>query len=157
MALVRWKSGNRNLAAYPNARDELECLLEEFFSGWPRPPRRPFQMQNTQAWHPRVDVKATEKEYILSAEVPGLGKEDLNVTITKDLVTIKGERKQENEEETDCYYCKETTSGSFERQIALPEHVLSDQAQAKLTNGILTLTLPKAEPQNSGTVTIDVN
>ena len=85
-----------------------------------------------------------------------MSKEDLDISISNDVVTLKGERKSEEESENnECYYCKESTYGSFERHIQLPENIASDEAKAGLENGILTLTLPKSEPK--GSVKIEVN
>ena len=152
MTLIRWTPRGRNLSS---TRDEFESLFEDFFRGFSLPVTGRFSHPAYGRFYPRVDIINSDNEVLVKAEVPGLSKDDLDISISNDVITIKGERKSEEESENECYYCKESTYGSFERQIQLPENVASDEAKASLENGILTLTLPKSEPK--GSVKVEVN
>lgn len=152
MALVRWNPNGRRAS-----RDDIEYILEDFFGPRYRPwwsgPERVVPAEPE--YSPRVDVVNSDDVVILTAEVPGIEKEDLDISISDDLVTIKGERKETAHSENECFYCRETSAGTFERQIRLPESVVADKADAKLRNGVLTLTLPKAESR--GAFKVEVN
>lgn len=107
------------------------------------------------AYSPRVDLVNNERTIILKAEVPGVDREDLDITVTADVVTLKGERKDAGLGENECYLCRESRLGTFERVIPLPESVVSDGARAVLKNGILTLSLPKSEPKKAIKIEVD--
>ena len=97
-------------------------------------------------WAPRVDVLNAETEVVVKADVPGLKKEDLQVTATETELTISGETKEEFEEKKDQYHRVERRWGRFSRSIDLPAEVKPAEVKAKLDNGILEVHLPKLEP-----------
>ncbi|MBN2284191.1 MAG: Hsp20/alpha crystallin family protein [Deltaproteobacteria bacterium] len=97
-----------------------------------------------QSWIPAFDIAENEKEYLISAELPGLEEKDLDITISDGILTVKGEKKRENESNGDTYYWSERYYGSFERRLRIPEAVLSDKVEAAYKNGVLTLSMPKA-------------
>ena len=154
MAIIRWTPTRRNIA---RRNSDFDTFFEDFWRGFDHPFYR--VARTRPAFSPRVNLIDREKELVLEADVPGLEKEDLDITINDDILTLKGERKtekvEENETEGECYHCRETTFGAFERSFRLPEKVDSDAAKASLKNGVLTLTLPKAEVK--GAVTVEVN
>lgn len=92
---------------------------------------------------PRVDVSETDKEIKVSAELPGMDERDIEVTLNKDSLTIKGEKKEEKEDKGKDYYRMERSYGSFSRTIPLPLEVETDRAEATFKKGVLTVTLPK--------------
>lgn len=94
---------------------------------------------------PRVDVIDHDTEVVLRAELPGLEREDLDVSVTQSTVTIKGETHKESREEKGDYYRSEIAHGTFSRTIALPGEIDADKAEARFHNGILELTLPKLQ------------
>lgn len=94
---------------------------------------------------PAFDVSETEKEYVISGEIPGIDVKDLDVTLLDGRLTIKGEKNQEKEEKDQSYHRVERHYGSFERSFGIPENVKTDELEATYKDGILTLTLPKAE------------
>lgn len=146
MAVIRWNPGNAPFETLRDLRQEVDRLFEGFCGSsskpWsscrPAPGGRPFV--------PSVDVKETENDYLVSAEVPGMTREELDVEINPDSVTIKGERRQEQTRSGESYRYRESTYGSFQRVVPLPGPVRPDLATAVLRDGVLTLTLPKAEP-----------
>ena len=92
-----------------------------------------------------VDIYQTEDNVIMKAALPGVKPEEVDITITGDTLTIKGEHKQEQEIKEEDYLYKEHRYGRFSRTVAIPVQVTSDKAEAVFENGILTLTIPKAE------------
>ena len=95
--------------------------------------------------NPHFDISETEKEYIISGEIPGIDVKDLNVTFNDGIITIKGEKKKETEEKEENYHCIERHYGSFERSFRVPDKVKTDELDANYKDGVLKLTLPKAE------------
>ena len=96
---------------------------------------------------PVMDVLDEGDKYIVHAEVPGLDKEDVSIELSKNILEIKAEKKQEVEEKKEGYLRKERGYTSFYRQIALPEQVKTEKIEANLDKGILTITIPKKEPE----------
>ena len=94
---------------------------------------------------PKVDIIENEKAYELHVAAPGLSKEDFNIELNKNLLTISGERKFSNEKKDTNYHSIETQYGSFSRSFALPENVDAEKINAKYNNGILELIVPKDE------------
>ena len=97
---------------------------------------------------PRVDVAETDNAVEVTAELPGMDEKDIEVSLTDDVLSIKGEKKAERQETKKGYYVSERSYGSFYRAIPLPPGVATDDAKAEFKKGVLTITLPKtAEAQ----------
>jgi HSP20 family protein len=96
-------------------------------------------------WMPPFDVSETEGEIIVKAELPGMKVEDIDITLTDGLLTIKGERKMEKEDKQENYHRIERQFGSFSRSLNLGVNVKADGIDAGYNDGVLTVTLPKAE------------
>lgn len=94
---------------------------------------------------PKVDVAETDKEVMVTAELPGITEKDVQVTVSDDLLTIKGEKKAEKEEKKKNYYMAERSYGSFQRSFRLPESVVTDKVSASFENGVLTVRAPKRQ------------
>lgn len=94
---------------------------------------------------PAMDLYETEDEVVVKAAVPGIAAEDVDIQITGDVLTIRGESRQEEEHEEATYHLREQRYSSFARSLELPAPVLADKANAEVVNGVLTLSLPKAE------------
>lgn len=92
-----------------------------------------------------IDVYQTDNEIVVKSTIAGVKPEDLDVTINNDMVTIKGERKNEEAVQAENYYYQECYWGQFSRSVVLPVDVLSEKSEASLKNGILTIRLPKAD------------
>lgn len=108
-----------------------------------------------QAHAPKVDVIDRGKEILVRAEIPGVTKDDLHISLTDQTVTIRGETHKESKEEHGDYFRREIASGSFQRTLALPVEVVGDQASASFRDGVLELVLPKVERAPSRKVRID--
>jgi HSP20 family protein len=99
---------------------------------------------------PRVDVRETDQEVEVVAELPGMNEEDVDVSVAQGMLTIRGEKKSEREQEGDGYVLRERSFGRVERIVPLPEGLDVDAAKATFKNGVLTVTIPKtAETQRA--------
>ena len=96
------------------------------------------------AWSPAVDIEETDKEIILTADLPDVDEKDLDVKVEDDVLTLKAERKFEKESKTENFHRRERAYGSFQRSFGLPEGVNVDKIGAKYDKGVLRVTLPKA-------------
>ena len=141
--------------------EEMDRWFESFY---PRRWMRPLQM-DWPSWGelsaafegrmPKVDVIDRDDEVIVRAEVPGVDKKDLDVSITESSVTIKGETSHESKEEKGDFVRSELSRGAFTRTVSLPSPVSAEKAKAKFKKGKLTVTLPKVAKTKRRTVTID--
>ena len=100
-----------------------------------------------QALAPSMDVSETEKELRITAELPGVGERDVEVTLNDDVLTIRGEKKFERKDETENYHFVERSYGTFQRSLRIPYPVNPDEVRASFDNGVLTVTLPKTQAQ----------
>ena len=122
---------------------EMNQLFDNFFGGSNLSSWTPFERGIDEAFTPRVDVSETDREIKVSAELPGLDENDIDVTLTRDTLTIKGEKKEEKEDKGKDYYRMERSYGSFTRSIPLPVEVNTDKVEATFKKGVLQVTLPK--------------
>ena len=105
------------------------------------------------AWSPSADISETDKEYVVRAELPGIRKEDVKVTLADGVLTIEGERKQEKKE-TERYHRVETCYGAFSRAFSLPDNIKSDAIRCESKDGVLTVYVPKADQSKPKEITI---
>ena len=140
--------------------EEMERMFENSFSrGW----MHPFQfdwpsfskMKAFEGKTPSVDVIEKDDEVIVKAELPGVDKKDLDISVTNNTVTIKGSTSHEEKEEKGDYYRSEISRGSYSRTLSLPAEVDEEKTKAKFKNGILKLTLPKLKKSKRHNVKVD--
>lgn len=112
-------------------------------------------LQPLEARIPKVDVIDRESELLVRAELPGVDKKDIDLSVTSDAITIRGTTKEEHKEEKGDFYRCEISQGSFSRTLSLPCAVNSDDARATFRDGLLELTLPKKTATPKRTVQID--
>ena len=132
-------------------RGEMDRLFDRFAGGFGLPAfRRMFNVDP--AWRsessfsfsaPAVDVTEDDKAYTITAELPGLEEKNLDVTVSGDMLTLKGEKHYEKDEKDKNRYMSERAYGSFQRSFALPDGIDRDKIAANLAKGVLTITLPK--------------
>jgi len=96
-------------------------------------------------WVPAVDIKETDKAFIITADVPGVDPKDIEVNMENGVLTIRGERKEEKEEEKEGYKRIERVRGTFYRRFTLPDTADAEKISAKSRNGVLEITIPKQE------------
>jgi HSP20 family protein len=116
---------------------DMDDLFGTFFGDWP-------VFSERTVW-PAIDIADSENEIIVKAEVPGCKAEDINISVHGNTLTISGEKKAEEEKKEKGYYHLERSYGSFRRDLTLPTEVDADKVDAVCKNGVLTVTLPKAE------------
>lgn len=136
--LTRWNPYREMLSL----RDQMDRLFEDTFSLFPSAQNR-FQMPRI--WGLDLDVSETDEAYTVKAAVPGITPEELDITLTNNVLTIKGELEAAEEQEGEVYHMRELRYGSFSRSLTLPEQVNADEIEAHVENGILTVLVPKSE------------
>ena len=135
MALVKWRP--LTYRSFPTLFDDL----------WERPFREWNWLTRGERanWRPTSDVIDKENDILVRVELPGVEKEDVHISLSDNVLTIKGERKQENTEEDECYYRQERLWGGFERSFYLPAEVDAEKINATYNQGVLEVHLPKSE------------
>lgn len=133
MALMKWEP----LEGLTALRREMDRLFEEFSNGgalrfWER------------AAEPAVEVSDTAEAVVVKAQVPGVTKDDIQLTITENALTVKGEMQEEKKQDDKNYHRREFRYGAFVRTIALPAPVQAEKATAQLKDGVLEVTMPKS-------------
>lgn len=132
--LIRWDPFREMMSM----RSSMDRLLDRFFE-------EPFGEWQTAGWGLPLDLTEKEDEFIVKASVPGIDPDDLEITLSENTLTIKGEIRKEEEKEEERYHLRERRYGRFTRSISLPAGVKSDQIEADYNKGVLTLHLPKTE------------
>jgi HSP20 family protein len=143
--LIRWQP----MRDAVTLRDAMDRLFDEAFT-------RPWGLTDggRYAAAPSLDLYETENDVVIKAALPGMKAEDVDINVTGEMLTIKGETKAENEVKERAYHIREQRWGTFERSVVLPTTVLSDKAKAEFEDGILTITLPKAEEVKPKTISV---
>ncbi|MCX6364699.1 MAG: Hsp20/alpha crystallin family protein [Actinobacteria bacterium] len=131
MAIIRWDPF-REMTQAPS---QFNRLADQVWNG------------RQESWLPAVDVFDTQEAVVLKAELAGMDPGDIHIEVEDNVLTIKGERKFEEEVDEERYYRVERRFGSFQRSLALPQGVKADEIAAGYEDGILTLTVPKAPEQ----------
>ena len=140
--LTRWEP-ERDMMTL---REAMDRLFDGAFT-------RPISMSGISLL-PAIDVYETNDDVVVKVALPGLKAEDVQITLTADLLTLRGEFKQEEEKNETTYHIREQRTGSFERSVMLPTDIQAEKAKADFENGILTITLPKAEAVKPKTIMI---
>lgn len=125
---------------------EMQREFERFWAdAWPAAPRAaaPVSRLST-SWAPRLDIFEKDGNLVIQADLPGLKPEEIEVTLEDGGLLIRGERKAESETKEENYYRMERSYGHFSRVVPLPDGIKPEQIQARFTNGVLEITLPKA-------------
>lgn len=154
--LIPWRKrrGQREddeerLPAEHEVRDLFRDAVEDFFSAWSDSPRlsdRPVA--------PAIDVSETPDEYRVSVELPGMSRDDIEVTVDQGRLRIRGEKKEEQREEDEDYLRVERSYGTFSRTIPLPSTVEEEDIAASFQDGVLKVDLPKSEQERGRRIEI---
>jgi HSP20 family protein len=142
--------------------EEIDRLFADFGSGFPYFPfgRRRFWLRPLSKaafdLSPAVDVVDKGNSYQITAELPGLGEKDVEIAVADDVLTIRGEKKEEKEERKKDFYRSERRFGSFERSFELPAGVDQGKIEASFKKGVLTITMPKTEEAQKKTKKIAI-
>ncbi len=142
MSLVRWNPA-RELATWPSDLFGIQREINKMFDGVFRGTGD--EDYSFSSWTPAVDIAEHDDEYLVKVELPGVNKDEVKLTLENNILTIRGEKKQEKETKKENYHRVERSYGSFQRSFTLPAAVKSDKIDASYKDGILTVSLPKAE------------
>jgi HSP20 family protein len=153
MSIVKW-SPYRELETM---RRNLDKLFGEVFETTPRRDWPLWPMLKPEIVVPNVDMYDKKDKIVVKAELPGMTKDHIDLTINEGSLTLKGEVKKEEEVKEEDYYSRERSYGSFTRTIALPAEVDKEKAKAKFKDGILEITLPKKEEAKPKEIKVDVS
>jgi len=148
MALMRWQAPY-DLASFQN---EMNQLFDEFFQ---QTPSRRGLLEGV--WNPATDISETEEEVVVRFELPGVSPDDVKISITDNVLTVKGEKKEETEENKRNYHRNECCYGAFQRSFTLSSDVNADEIKATFKHGVLKIVLPKAEEAKPKDVKIEVS
>jgi len=148
MNLMRWEP-------FTEADDFFRSMSRPMFARWPRLFGE--ELERKLEWSPAVDIKETDKEYLVRAELPGLSRDDVKVTLEDSVLTIEGERRQEKEEKDEKVHRVERFYGSFCRSFTLPGDANATGIRAESKDGILTVHVPKLAIEKAKAVQIKVN
>ncbi len=154
MTLQRWRPRFSGLTRWDPFADildfqqEMNRLFDSFFGRT--------STLTEGVWAPLLDIYETKDHVVLKAELPGMKLEDIDITIVGDILTLKGERKREEEVKEENYYRVERAYGAFHRSIPLPSVVDTDQVKATYKDGVLEIKLPKKEETKTREVKVEV-
>ena len=144
MSIIRWNPV-RDLATFPSdilgMQKEMNKMFDQFFHGGTLDDGE----FPANSWLPAIDLIEKENEFLAKVELPGVSKDDVKITLQDNILTIRGEKKNEKETSDSNYHRFERSYGSFHRSLALPSTVNNEKVDAQYKDGILTISLPKAE------------
>jgi HSP20 family protein len=147
MELTPWRPFGKELSSL---RREMDRMWDRFMGETPFP--RIFRGE----WAPSVDISEDKNSVVVKAELPGMEAKDVEVNLTDNVLTIKGEKKEEKEQKDERRHVIERYHGSFERSFQLPGKVQSDKIDAVFEKGVLKITLPKTEEAKKKEIKIKV-
>ena len=148
--------------AWQTFRQEMDHLFDRFSDGFESISLQPFT-HIQRLWSPgltgfaalAVDVTESDKTYTITAELPGVNEKDVEVSVSDDMLVIKGEKHQEKEEKNKSHYVSERSYGAFQRMFSLPRGTDTTKVEARFQNGVLTVSVPKtAEKQETRKVEV---
>ena len=135
--------------------------LKEYFdyenSFWGFPLRNALKEAKRDHWIPDLEAQTDENNVYVKADLPGLKKEDISVSIDDNILTVKGERKFEKEEKNKQYHITERSYGSFERRLSLGTNVDAAKVKANYKDGVLDITIPKSEKTKAKQIAVESN
>ncbi|KAA0284821.1 MAG: Hsp20/alpha crystallin family protein [Anaerolineales bacterium] len=141
--LIRWEPAREMMTL----REAMDRLFDDAFT-------RPLSLTGNNWSIPAVDMYQTDNEVVVKAALPGIKADEVQINVTGEVLTIKGEARQDSETKEKAYHIREQRWGAFERSIVLPTEVVADKSKADFENGVLTITLPKADEVKPKTINI---
>jgi HSP20 family protein len=149
--MIPWRRRGSDLHPIAAVQEEVGRALENLMHG-----DLDFGNLFRAGWAPALDMEETDDAIIVKADVPGVDPKDLDIRVTGDVLTIKGEKRTEEEEKTRERHRVERSYGAFSRSVTLPEVVDPDKIQAEVKSGVLTVTMPKKAEAKARKIQIDV-
>ena len=148
MALIRWEPARE----INSLQQEMNRLFSTFFDA----PAAGGPGDGARRWVPAMDLVETDDHFVLRADLPGMGHDDVDLSLEDNVLTLSGERKSEHEERREGFYRVERASGAFSRSLTLPEGVDGDAIQATFDKGVLEVRIPKPEERKPRKLQIQV-
>jgi len=155
MSLIRWNPVHE-LDRWPSDFVGIQRDINRLFDNFFRSGNPVEETIATAYFAPAVDIAEKENEYVVKVELPGVEKEDVKISVESNILTIKGEKKQEKEEKNKNFHRVERSYGSFQRSFTLPSTVKNDKIDALFNSGILTITMPKSEESKPKQIEVKV-
>lgn len=146
MTLMRWKPFGDLVSMH----DKINRLFKDAFNDFDQ------GSDPLTSWYPATDIFETKDDYVFKLEVPGLSKDDVNIELNDNTLTIKGEKKEEKEIKKENYHRIESSSGKFSRSFTLPRNIDTKKVNAHMENGILELRVAKAEDKKAKAIPINI-
>jgi len=137
--------------------EDVSTRLNRLFGRPTLPVESDREMLSVADWMPSVDISETDNAYLVKAEIPGVNKDDVKVTIEDGMLTIQGERKQEQEEKGKKYHRVERSYGCFMRSFRVPDDADDSAAKAEFKDGMLNITLNKSKKSRSNAVNVSIS
>ena len=137
-AMTRW---NPTTGSFLTTRDPFARMLDSVFGEG----LYPSEDVSNRTWMPSVNIRETEQAFFVEAELPGLTKKDIDITIENNILKLSGERRFEKDTNEESYHRVERSYGSFLRTFSLPSQVNAESVKASFKDGVLTIEVPKAE------------
>jgi len=150
--ITRWNNEFPAFRGLQSLQNDMNKIFDEFFRG----DNVAGDSFLNRDWNPAVDIVEHKDQYILKAEIPGMKKDDVKITLENNVLTIRGEKKNEVEQKDEHFHRIERSYGSFERSFTIPGTIKTNDIDAQYKDGILTLTLPKAEEAKSKMIDVKV-
>ncbi len=150
--LTSWNREMPSFLGLQSLRNDMNRIFEDFI----RSDNFVYDSFTSSDWNPAVDIIENNDCYIINAELPGMNKDDVKITLENNLLTIRGEKKSEYDKKEENYHRVECNYGSFERTFSISGSIKANDIEAQYINGVLILTLPKAEEVKPKMVDIKV-
>ncbi|MCX7998888.1 MAG: Hsp20/alpha crystallin family protein [Leptospiraceae bacterium] len=136
--------GEKTLSPFDALHREINRVFDHFFDDFYTPTRYGLSsLRGASGFYPKFNISENEKEINLEVELPGLEEKDVEVSVDKGILTVKGEKKFQKEEKNENYHLVEHSYGSFQRSLQLPENANVNEITAKMKNGVMKITVPK--------------
>ena len=150
MTLVRW----RPMRDMVGIQEEVNTIFDRFFG---RNIWDDGESIDTQNWYPRVDISENDDEFIVQTELPGLKRDDVQITFDNGALKIEGERKQEKTDKNINYHRVERAYGKFSRVFQVPSQIQANKISADFKDGLLSITLPKVEEVKPKSIDVKIS
>jgi len=154
MSIVRW-TPTRDLAAFPSDVLNIQREINRMFNSFFRSETEDESLANI-GWNPAVDIAEHDDAYVVKVELPGVSRDEVKIVSQENTLTIRGEKKQEKESKGSNYQRVERAYGAFQRSFSLPSTIKGDKIEATFKDGVLTVTLPKAEEAKGKEIEVKV-
>jgi len=149
LGLNRWNENNRELFEVSRLQREIDRMFDDFLT-----PARTLETNEKSSYSPACDVEETDSQYLVSFDMPGVSKDNINIEIVDNILTVSGERKSEKVENKKSQHLVERSYGHFRRSFTLPSTIDADRVEANYHDGVLIIGIPKAESSKARQIKI---